>query len=75
MGERGTVLRTVNGGSTWQPQTSLGVSFQQAMYAVQFIDNRRGWIVGSMGLILHTVDSGASWNLQPVCGPAIPPLD
>ena len=37
VGERGTVLRTVTGGVTWQPQTTLGTSFQQAMYAVQFV--------------------------------------
>jgi hypothetical protein len=74
VGERGTVLRTVTGGGTWQPQTALGVNFQQTMYAVQFIDNSRGWIVGSMGLILHTADSGVSWNLQLVRGQTIAPV-
>jgi photosystem II stability/assembly factor-like uncharacterized protein len=72
VGERGTVLRTVDGGAVWQQQIELSASFQQAMYAVQFVDRSRGWIVGALGLILHTEDGGVTWELQQVkCIPAL----
>lgn len=62
VGSSGTILATVNGGRTWNPQTSNttetinSVNFQQ--------DGLHGWAVGLAGTILATVDGGRTWNPQ-----------
>jgi hypothetical protein len=33
-----------------------------ALYAVRFIDEKNGWIVGEFGKILHTSDGGKTWT-------------
>ena len=56
----GTVVRTTNGGTTWQvEQTVAGVTDQ--LFATQFFTGSTGWAVGEAGLALKTIDAGASW--------------
>lgn len=57
VGQNGVVLKTEDGGRTWSlrhSQQGLGLT------AVQFLDPRRGWIVG--GSIYKTVDGGNTWT-------------
>jgi photosystem II stability/assembly factor-like uncharacterized protein len=55
------VLHSPDGGQSWQ----LFRTGQAApLRGLTFIDESRGWAVGSMGTILHTRDGGKSWRVQ-----------
>jgi len=51
----GSVLRTDDGGASWQPQTS---NAQFTLRDVFFVDPLRGWAVGDNGTIIHTGRGG-----------------
>ena len=58
----GSILAiTRDGGATWQSQNA---STKQELIHIDFIDDKRGWIVGADGAILHTNNSGESWVRQ-----------
>ncbi|MGB2868885.1 MAG: YCF48-related protein [Bacteroidota bacterium] len=61
VGESGTIIGTVNGGSTWQPQAS-GTTAE--LRKVCFVDSLYGWAAGKMGIVLHTTNGGISWAKQ-----------
>ena len=61
VGAGGTILRTADGGVTWQRQFS---GTDDYLSAISFTDANTGWVVGTGGTILHTVDGGASWVPQ-----------
>jgi len=52
---------TRDSGQTWQV---LQVPTKQELIHIDFIDDKRGWIVGADGAILHTDDAGESWVKQ-----------
>lgn len=58
VGSGGAIYRTVNGGRSWQSQTS-GVVVD--LLDVKFIDAAEGWAVGDEGTLLHTNDGGMHW--------------
>ena len=73
--DRATYLKTTNGGESWESgyiQPSLeGVGADATLalvdpifYAVQFLDENSGWIVGEFGKIHHTTDGGQHWVEQ-----------
>jgi photosystem II stability/assembly factor-like uncharacterized protein len=54
---QGVVVKTTDGGATWQPMTvNPGVSFE----GVAFVTRDRGW-VGSNATLYSTSDGGATW--------------
>ena len=59
------ILKTTNGGTSWNPQTS-GTWFH--LHSVYFINNDIGWAAGGLptiaGLILKTTDGGSNWINQ-----------
>ena len=58
----GSILAiTRDGGATWQMQDART---KQELIHIDFIDDKRGWIVGADGAILHTNNSGESWVRQ-----------
>lgn len=58
----GSILAiTRDGGTTWQQQDART---QQELIHIDFVDDKRGWIVGADGAILHTSDAGESWARQ-----------
>jgi photosystem II stability/assembly factor-like uncharacterized protein len=59
----GTILKTADGGLTWNPQT---VDVAETLRNVDFIDGWNGWAVGDNGTILHTSDGGENWNRQSI---------
>ena len=59
LGEDEVILRTTDGGTNWNPQTS---GTTQDLHSVHFADNNAGWAVGLEGTILKTTDGGMSWN-------------
>ncbi len=59
VGEEGTILRTIDGGNSWNDQLS---GIYNNLNSVMFIDSLNGWIVGEFGTILKTTDSGNHWQ-------------
>jgi photosystem II stability/assembly factor-like uncharacterized protein len=60
-GRWGTVLHTVDGGKTWNSQSS-GTDF--TLTGIHFVDSKHGWAVGDQGTIIHTKDGGTTWTKQ-----------
>jgi|SRR5215475_12673526 len=52
---------TRDSGETWQV---LHVPTNQELIHIDFVDDRRGWVVGAGGAILHTDDAGETWQRQ-----------
>ncbi len=52
---------TRDSGATWQ---FLRAPTKQELIHIDFIDDKRGWIVGANGAILHTDDAGETWTRQ-----------
>src|SRR5881394_209948 len=58
----GSILAiTRDGGTTWQV---LHAPTKKELIHIDFVDDKRGWIVGAGGAILHTEDAGESWRQQ-----------
>ena len=58
----GSILAiTRDGGGSWQV---LHPPTEQELIHIDFVDEKRGWIVGAGGAILHTEDGGDSWTKQ-----------
>lgn len=62
VGYKGVLL--VNNNSTWMDQTEK-IPTRSWLKDVTFVDEKRGWSVGSVGVVLHTNDSGQSWTRFP----------
>src|SRR6266849_1051315 len=45
--------------TTWTRQTSGTMSWLRSVY---FLDQNRGWVVGSNGVLLQTTDGGSTWK-------------
>lgn len=52
---------TRDGGASW---LILKAPTQQELIHIDFVDEKRGWIVGAAGAILHTDDAGETWTKQ-----------
>ena len=61
VGERGTILRTTDGGVTWTP---IPPKTRSTLLNVEFVSDNNGWAVGRGGTILRTDDAGANWVEQ-----------
>jgi photosystem II stability/assembly factor-like uncharacterized protein len=68
VGDRGVVLRTVDGGRSWN---RVRVPVTASLASIFFVDERHGWIVGgyawplvdrTTGVVLRTRDGGDSWQ-------------
>ena len=55
------VLHSADAGQTWR---LLRTEQTAPLRGLCFIDEYRGWAVGSLGTILHTRDGGQTWRLQ-----------
>ena len=55
MGDAGVIYATVNGGASWNAQSS-GVSHD--LKGVWFTDAENGWATGLYGSIIHTESGG-----------------
>ncbi|MGA2623602.1 MAG: YCF48-related protein [Bacteroidota bacterium] len=63
VGANGTVIKTTNGGLTWQVEFNVaGVTGQ--LLGTQFVSASTGWAVGEGGTVLKTSDAGETWYLQ-----------
>lgn len=60
VGARGHIIK-VTSSDQWQQMQS---PVQTTLTAVDFIDEKHGWVVGHDSVILHTSDGGLSWQIQ-----------
>ena len=62
VGETGTILRSTNGGQTWEFEST---GFTDNLLSLQFISDNSGYATGVEGKIYHTTDGGLTWPLLP----------
>lgn len=63
VGDKGTIVRTTDGGTQWQGQSHPELSATD-LKAVDFCDSEVGFIVGDSPIILRTTDGGLTWTSQ-----------
>jgi photosystem II stability/assembly factor-like uncharacterized protein len=61
VGNKGTVLKTTNGGLNWNP-LNLGVSVD--LNELFFLNSQEGWLVGDSGTVAHTSNGGNTWHIS-----------
>jgi photosystem II stability/assembly factor-like uncharacterized protein len=54
-----TIIKTIDGGVTWQEQKATIRSYLRSVY---FISELTGWAVGDFGQVFYTNDGGISWK-------------
>lgn len=64
VGWQGSILKTTDGGHSWQKQQAANQGFQPQvkLEAVDFIDENTGAIVGSNGTVYITNNGGRQWK-------------
>ena len=62
IGHQQTILKTNNGGETWQVQHSSDNLDQPALFDIWFKNQQTGFAVGAYGLFLKTNDGGETWE-------------
>jgi len=60
-GTDGTILRTTDGGYTWEEPTSP-LPVIESMYSIYFINENIGYAGGNYDLLLKTIDGGKTWS-------------
>lgn len=58
VGYCGQLVRTENGGETWQEQAIAS----DMLYSVEFVSQTHGFAGGIYGTVLETTDGGLTWN-------------
>lgn len=68
VGSRTTVLKTTNGGETWQEQVLDPALLEDKSYTFTSVsfEGDEGWIVGEPSIMLRTTDGGETWNRVPL---------
>lgn len=61
VGNSGAMLKTTDGGNSWESKAS-GVTSR--LHSVRFADIKHGWAVGDFGVIIKTHDGGETWILD-----------
>jgi photosystem II stability/assembly factor-like uncharacterized protein len=61
VGHWGAILKTGDGGESWQLQRSDD-KVDQPLFSLYFKNPQEGWAVGLWSLMLHTSDGGATWS-------------
>lgn len=65
VGGNGSLLRTTDGGQTWQSQANILRTTPFLGLSIVFLDGQTGVISMNNGLLLRTTDAGFSWELLP----------
>jgi len=60
VGANGTIIKTTDGGETWQQKDS---GTTENLRKVQFPIQDIGYVVGDSGIVLKTTDSGETWAI------------
>ena len=62
VGDAGMILKTENGGDTWEQRPS-GTTAN--LYSVTFTSDDTGWAVGLVGTVVTTENGGDTWEQRP----------
>ena len=60
VGDNGTILATVDGGSTWYSQQC---PVKKNLNSVKFVDKYIGFACGNNGCVIKTIDGGSNWYI------------
>lgn len=75
VGELGLILRSTDGGDSWNPVPS---GTTRNLYTVEFLNQDTGWVAGdddfSASTVLRTTDGGGSWVAQSLSGGGAIPI-
>ena len=64
-GMHASLLRTADGGATWEPVATPIVGRERpSFWDLFFADSQTGWVVGEEGSIIVTRDGGTTWTRQ-----------
>jgi len=58
----GTVMKTTDGGATWQYQYIDG---RETLLGVEFVSPTHGYVFGAGGVFFETMDAGVNWIRKP----------
>ena len=83
VGAKGTILRTMNSGLTWDDvsldcmeilpeELMMNGIISIGLYDVFFMNEGSGWVVGDSGAVFHSEDGGKEWRLVNIG--LLPPL-
>ena len=61
VGSDAKIMKTVNGGTNWTPQSN---ATSTDLYSVYFTSASTGYAAGSIGTILKTTNGGTNWTAQ-----------
>jgi photosystem II stability/assembly factor-like uncharacterized protein len=63
VGRNGTILKTVDGGETWDLKSS---GTTHTLWDITFVSPTTGYACGDTGTLLRSTDGGNSWTARPV---------
>ncbi|MDZ7316303.1 MAG: YCF48-related protein [candidate division KSB1 bacterium] len=63
VGELGTVLISIDGGTCWQVKHRID-NYEGTLYDVELVDERRGWAVGEDGAVFCSRNGGETFERQ-----------
>ena len=69
VGEAGNILRTIDGGATWQTIQPQGTG--QRLWDVEYSGLDTAFLGGDNGVISRSIDDGATWNSVQSGGAAV----
>ncbi|MDX6499494.1 MAG: hypothetical protein QOG23_2754 [Blastocatellia bacterium] len=58
------LMKTQDGGSSWQRVFLNGADVNARLVRVVFADSQRGWVFGESGIVFATRDGGVQWTRQ-----------
>lgn len=59
VGNYGAIMKTTNGGATWQRQVS---GTNSVLHSIDALDANTAWVCGEDNTVLRTVDGGLTWT-------------
>jgi len=65
VGDRGTIMRTLNGGDQWD---IIPTGIDTNLTSVHFADGLNGWAVGFSGIVLQSTNAGENWSQRAING-------
>jgi len=65
VGNQATLLKTEDGGETWQKE-ALQLGDEKLDFLSVSFEGEEGWIVGEPSVLLHTTDGGDHWSRIPL---------
>ncbi|MBK9333475.1 MAG: hypothetical protein IPM96_13985 [Ignavibacteria bacterium] len=58
VGDSGRILKTINGGISWD---IISTGYLSNLNSVEFVNSNTGFAVGNIGSILKTINGGTIW--------------